>query len=76
MSAINTFAFQNLMLIPRTRCACTCMFGEETVRQTNEPVVTARWTMETNPDGTKRLVWHWFKNELRSNPSEETGVSR
>jgi len=65
MSAINTFAFQNLVFLPRPGCACTCVFAEETVRQTHEPVVTARWTMETNPDGTKRLVRHWFKNETK-----------
>lgn len=64
MSAINTFAFQNLM-IARTRSASMCVFTEETVRQTHEPVVTARWTVETNPDGTRRLVRHWFKNETK-----------
>ena len=63
MSAINTFAFQNVMFLPRTGYACACMFAEETVPQTHEPGVTARWTMETNPDGTRRLVRHWFKNE-------------
>jgi hypothetical protein len=41
------------------------MFAEEAVRQTHDPVVTARWTMETNPDGTRRLVRHWFKNETK-----------
>ena len=65
MSAINTFAFQNVMLLPRTGSACACMFAEETARQTLEPVVTARWTMETDPDGTRRLVCHWFKNETK-----------
>ena len=65
MSAINTFALQNVMLLSRTGCACAGMFAEETVRQTHEPVVTARWTMETNPDGTRRLMRHWFKNETK-----------
>ena len=65
MSAINTFAFQNLMLIPRTRCACKWVFADETVRQTHAPVVTARWAVETDPDGTRRLVRHWFKNETK-----------
>ena len=65
MSAINTFAFQNLMLIPRTRGSSLCVFMEETVRQTHEPVVTARWTVETNPDGTRRLMRHWFKNKTK-----------
>lgn len=65
MSAINTFAFQNVMFLPRTGYACACMFAEGTVRQRHEPVVTARWTMETNPDGTRRLVRHWFKNETK-----------
>ena len=63
MSAINTFDFQNVMFLPRTAYACACMFAEETVPHTHAPVVTARWTMETNPDGTRRLVRHWFKNE-------------
>jgi len=62
MSAINTFAFQNLMLTAHPRCACTCVFAELTVRQRHEPVVTARWRVETNPDGTRRIVRHWFKN--------------
>jgi hypothetical protein len=65
MSAINTFAFQNVLFLPRTGYACACMFAEEAVRQTHDPVVTARWTMETNPDGTRRLVRHWFKNETK-----------
>ena len=63
MSAINTFAFQNVLFLPRTGCAYLCRFAEETVRQRHEPAVTARWTMETNPDGTRRLVRHWFKSE-------------
>ena len=65
MSAINTLAFQNVMFLPRTGSACACTFAEETVRQTHQPVVTARWTMEANPDGTRRLVRHWFKNETQ-----------
>jgi hypothetical protein len=65
MSAINTFAFQNLMISPRTGCACACLFAEETAQQTREPVVTARWTMETSPDGTRRLARHWYKNETK-----------
>jgi len=65
MSAINTFAFQNVLFLPHTGCACASMFAEETVRQTHGPVVTARWTMETNPDGTRRLVRHWYKNETQ-----------
>jgi hypothetical protein len=65
MSAINTFAFQNVMFLPRTGSAYAWMFAEETARQTHEPVVTARWTMEINPDGTRRLVRHWFKNETK-----------
>ena len=65
MSAINTFAFQNIMFLPRTGCAYACVFAEETVRQTREPVVTSRWTVETNLDGTRRLVRHWFKNETK-----------
>ena len=63
MSTINTFAFQNAMFLPRTGYACACMFAEETFQQTHEPAVTARWTVETNPDGTRRLVRHWFKSE-------------
>ena len=65
MSAINTFAFQKVMFLPRTGHAGACMFGEETVPHTHAPVVTARWTMETNSDGTRRLVRHWFKNETK-----------
>lgn len=65
MSAINTFAFQNFLCLPHTNRACLCVFAEENVHVHHEPVVTARWSLETTPDGNRRLVRHWFKNEMK-----------
>lgn len=72
MSAINTFAFQNFLCSPRTSRACLCMFAEETVHVHHEPAVTARWSLETSSDGSRRLVRHWFKNV----PAETTASRR
>ena len=71
MSANGTFAFQNVIVFPHTRraCACACVFAEDSVRQMHEPVVTARWTIETSQDGTRRLVRHWFENAARPDSS-------
>jgi len=63
MSAINTFAFQNVIGFSRTRRACAWVFAEQTLQPTQEPVVTARWTVETDQNGARRLVRHWFSNE-------------
>ena len=59
MSAINTFAFQNILCVPQTRCAWPWVFAEETMQRPHVPVVTARWQFETDKDGNRRLVRYW-----------------
>lgn len=64
MSAINLFAFHNVAVFARTGCACQRIFAEDAVQQPLVPKVTPRWRVETDKDGTRRLVQHWFKNEI------------
>lgn len=63
MSAITTFAFQNAIVVPRAGCACLRIVAEDAICQPLVPKVTPRWTVETDKDGTTRLIQHWFKNE-------------
>jgi hypothetical protein len=41
------------------------IFAEDVVQQPRAPVVNAKWSVETGPDGTRRLVQYWFKNDER-----------
>ena len=63
MSAIHTLTFQNVLVFPRTHCACMRIVAEGVVQQPLAPVVNAKWTVETAAEGTRRLAQHWFKNE-------------
>lgn len=72
MSAINTFAFQNFLCTSHTSCACVCFIAPESRQTPRQPVVTARWQLETSSDGSRRLVRHWFKNV----PAETTASRR
>ena len=67
MSVVTTFAFHNIFVTPRTSCECVRIFAEDTIQQPVAPKVTATWRVETDKDGTARLVRHWFTNEIRSN---------
>lgn len=74
MSAIYTIAFQNYLCQPLTQRACVCVPAEEAMRQPVVPVVTARWQLETDNDGNRRLVRHWLRNV--SEEKEATAGSR
>lgn len=63
MSAIHTLTFHNVLVFPRTRCACVRIVAEDVIEQLRLPVVSPRWNVEIGPDGTRRLVQHWFKND-------------
>ena len=63
MSAIDTFAFHNVIVFPRTRCAPVRAFAEDVIQNSHVPFVTPRWTVEIGDDGTQRLVQHWVKSE-------------
>ena len=66
MSAINAFAFQNILCVPQTRCACRGAFAEEATPLQRELVVTARWMLETGQDGTRCLVRQWFTSDRQT----------
>ncbi len=61
MSAI-TLTFHNVIVFPRTRSVWIRTFAEDVSKQPRTPVVSPKWTVETGPDGTGKLVQHWFKN--------------
>jgi len=68
MSVITTFAFHHIFLTPRTSRECVSIFAQDTIQQSVAPKLTATWGVETDKDGTRRLVRRWFTNEIRSNP--------
>lgn len=63
MSAINTLASQNVIILTRTRCAHAHVCVPEVVQRVPVPRVRAKWRVEAEPDGSRRLVRHWFKEE-------------
>jgi hypothetical protein len=63
MSAISTFAFRNVIIFPGSRCACAHVCVPEVIQQAPAPGVRAKWTVETEQDGSRRLVQHWFREE-------------
>ena len=65
MSAIHTLTFHNILVFPRTHCASVRVIAEDVIEQPRIPVVSPRWSVETGPDGARRLVQHWFKNDER-----------
>jgi hypothetical protein len=62
MSAINVFAFEKLLVFPRTCCECVRPVAEDAIQNSHEPVVSRKWAVEMSNDGTRRLAAHWFKN--------------
>ena len=63
MSAINLIALENVLIFPRPACACVCPVEATAILPLASPLVSRRWVVEINIDGTRRLVARWFKNE-------------
>ena len=63
MSAINVPAFRGNLFLPETCCEGDCGHVEMHVPVIRTPIVSARWTVEINSDGTRRLVARWSLNQ-------------
>jgi hypothetical protein len=63
MSAINVLTLPGIFDVPQTCCECVCGQAEIHVPVIRTPIVTARWTVEINGDGARRLVERWFTNQ-------------
>jgi len=66
MSAINAFAFENILVLPRTCCECVPVVAEDVVPSSQVPVISPSWRVEIGSDVVRKLVQHWFKNEEHS----------
>jgi len=62
MSAINVLNFPSIFMLPQTCCGCVRGHAETRVPVIRAPIVSARWTVEINSDGTRRLVERWSVN--------------
>jgi hypothetical protein len=51
MSAINVLSFPEIFDFPQACCEYVCGHGETHVPVIRTPIVSARWTVETNSDG-------------------------
>ena len=63
MSAINELTFPSIFAFPHTCCECVRERVDTHVPVMRVPYVSARWTVETNSDGTRRLVERWSVNQ-------------
>ena len=63
MSAINVLAFPRIFFTPKTCCDCVCGHAETHVPVIRAPIVSARWTVEIDRNGTRRLVERWSVNQ-------------
>jgi hypothetical protein len=62
MSAINVLTFPTIFDFPQAFCGCVCSHPETHIPVIRTPIVSARWAVEINGDGTRRLVEHWSVN--------------
>jgi hypothetical protein len=64
MSAVNALTFADIVSSP-TWCDSIYDQAETHVPCNRVPVVSARWTMEDNGDGTRTLVERWSTNQQK-----------
>jgi len=62
MSAINVLTFPRVFDLPQVCCEWVCGHAETHVPVMRAPIVSARWAVEINSDGTRRLVESWSVN--------------
>jgi hypothetical protein len=62
MSAINVLNFPSIFVFSQARCDRVRGQEEMHVPVIRTPIVSARWIVEINSDGTRRLVEHWSVN--------------
>jgi hypothetical protein len=70
VSAINVLTLSNVALLPQTCCECVRDYADTYVPVPRVPVVSARWSLEINSDGTRRLIESWSVNQDEHNSSE------
>jgi hypothetical protein len=67
MAVVNILTLPDIFALPRAGCECVCERADTHVPMVRIPVVSARWTVETNGDGSRRLVEHWCVNQQTQN---------
>jgi len=70
MSAINALTVFNIALLPQTCSECVTDHADTHVPVTRIPVVSARWKLELNPDGSCRLMERWSINQRTEDETE------
>ena len=78
MSAINVLTLPNIFVPSYTCCECVCDRAETQSLLTREPVVSARWMVEIDRNGTRRLVERWSikRQKSENGPSKPEAPSR
>ncbi len=76
MAAISVLTFPSIFALPRTCCESVRHHADTHVPIARVPVVSARWTMETNGDGTRRLVERWSFNRHDHNFTGDFRIAR
>jgi len=62
MSAITLYSIANVLIWAKAR-EDAHRAPAEVIRFPHIPVLTRKWTMEVDENGTRRLVAHWAKNQ-------------
>ena len=65
MSAISVLTFPTIFAFRQACRDRVCGHAETHVPVIRTPMVSARWTVETNSDGTRRLVEQWSVNRQK-----------
>ena len=74
MSAINVLTFPGTFVLPQTCCEGVRGQVEMHVPVIRTPIVSARWTVEINSDGTRQLVERWSLNAQGHDSCEISGL--
>ena len=60
MSGINVLGFPKIFDFLQACCDRVCGHAETHVPVMRTPIVSARWTVEIDGDGTQRLIERWL----------------